>query len=102
MTTRPPRGRTSTATARPASSLERGVLDHPSHQLTERNARMGRDLGHQRGLGHAGLRVDFETEQTPRPLRGIVVAEIRTAHPPAPERTMGRKRQSSDLLVNIW
>ena len=72
--------------------LQRGVLHHPSHQLAERDARMGREFGHQRRLGHAGLGVDLEADEFLRP-RTVVIAEIRPAHAPAAERAMRRKRQ---------
>src|SRR5215831_5808126 len=74
------------ATAGSRSAVERGVLDHPSHQLIERDPRMRRELGHERRLGHAGLSVDFETDESPGPLDALVVAEIRTAHAPAAQR----------------
>ena len=56
------------ARERRRSPVQRGVLDHPSHQLIERHARMGREFGHERGFGHAGLRVDLETDESLRPL----------------------------------
>src|SRR5438309_9689946 len=88
------------ALARATSAIERGVLDHPSHQLIERDARVRRKLGHERRLGHAGLRVDLETDESPGPLDAVVVAEIRSAHAPAAQRAMRRQCYSSDLLVN--
>ena len=84
------------------SAIERGVLDHPSHQLIKRNPRVRRELGHQRRLCHAGLGVDLETGKSPSPVNAVVVAEIRTAHAPTPERTMRQESESSGLLVNIW
>ncbi len=47
------------------SAVERGILDHPLHQLVERDARMCCELGHQRRLGHAGLRIDLEARPVP-------------------------------------
>src|SRR3981081_2847920 len=59
---------------RAMSSVERGVLDHPFHELIERDAGMCRELGHKRRLGHSRLRVDFEADQPSRPLNPVVVA----------------------------
>src|SRR5262249_7366419 len=67
--------RGASAIARLLSAVERDVLDHPLHELIERDARVRREFGHERRLGHAGLRVDFETNESPRPLDAIVVAE---------------------------
>src|SRR5438105_14362534 len=80
------------APARAISAIERGVLDHPSHELIERDARMRCELGHERRLGHAGLRVDLETDKSPSPFDALVVAEVRTAHAPAAQRAMRRQR----------
>ena len=80
------------AIARLLSAVERDVLDHPLHELIERDARVRRKFGHERRLGHAGLRVDFETNESPRTLDAIVVAEIRTAHASAAQRAMRRQR----------
>src|SRR5215471_4044673 len=76
----PQPGQCARASASSPSAVERGVLDHPLHQLIERDALMRRELGHKRRLGHAGLGVHFETDKSPRPLDVVVVAEIRTAH----------------------
>ena len=63
---------------------------------------MHRKFRHQRGFGHAGLRVDFETDETSSPFNSVIPAKVGAADPPASEGTMSRKRQSSDLLVNKW
>jgi len=88
----PTRAPAAGATGRSASAIERGVLDHPSDQLIKGDARMRRELGHERRLRHPGLRIHFEADQPSRPLNAIVVAEIRPAHSPAAERTMCRNR----------
>ena len=53
--------------ASPASAVERGVLDHPLHQLIERDARMRGEFRHERCFGHAGMGIDFEAERPPVP-----------------------------------
>src|SRR5215471_19584245 len=88
--------------ARARSSVQRGILHHPSHQLFEWHPRIGCEFRDKRGLGHSGLGVDLKADQSPCPLNAIVVAEIRTANAPAPKRTMRQESQSSGLLVNIW
>ena len=55
-------------------------------------ARMGREFGHKRRLGHAGLSVHLEAEQSLRPLDAVVVAEIRPAHAPAAESLVRPQR----------
>ena len=44
----------------PPSSIQGGVVHHPSNQLTERKACVGREFRHKRRLGHPRLSVDFE------------------------------------------
>src|SRR4029078_6248226 len=83
------------------SAVERGVLDHPFHQLFERDPRVRREFGHKRRLGHSALGGDLKTDQYPL-IHAVVVTKIRTADTPTPERAMRLKSQSSDLLVNIW
>src|SRR6476469_3994231 len=80
------------ASARSLSAVERGILDHPLHQLVEHDARMCCELGNQRRFRHAGLRIHFEAHQSPRPLDAVVVADVRTAHAPAAQRAMRRQR----------
>src|SRR3954471_7362281 len=88
-----PRDRPRANTSAPSlSAVERGILDHPLHQLVERDARMCCEFGHQRRFRHAGLRIHFEAHQSPRPLDAVVVAEVRTAHAPAAQRAMRRQR----------
>src|ERR1700743_1285614 len=84
------------------SSVQRGILHHPSNQLFERDARIGCELRDQRRLGHSGLGIDLKADQSLRPFHAIVVSEIRTANAPTPERTMRQEGESSGLLVNIW
>src|SRR5262245_40338814 len=71
-----------------ASAIERGVLHHPLHQLFERDAGVERELRYERRFSHPGLGIDFEAEQSPRPLYPVVVTEVPAAHTPAAERTM--------------
>jgi hypothetical protein len=61
---------------------------------------MGRQFGHQRHLGHAGLGVDLEADEIP--IRTGVEAEIRSANSPAAKGAVRRKRQIPRPLVNIW
>ena len=67
-------------------------FDHPSHKLVKRNARVTRELGHERGLGHARLCVDLETDQSLRPLEAVVEAEIRPTYAAAAERLVRPQR----------
>src|SRR6185295_8379528 len=80
------------AAERSRSAIERGVLDHPSHKLIERDARVCRELRYERGFGHPRLSIDLETDQASRPLDPVVVTEVRAAHPSAAERPMRRQR----------
>jgi hypothetical protein len=73
------------------SAIERGVLDHPSHQLFKRNARVRRERGQQRRFGYSRLRIDFETDEPSRPLDPVVITKVRPAHAPAAERAMRRQ-----------
>ena len=61
---------------------------------------MGRQLRHQRHLGHAGLSVDLETDEVP--IQTGVKAEIRPAYSPAAKGAVRRNRQIPRSLVNIW
>ena len=50
---------------------------------------MGRQLGYQGRLGHAGLRVDLQYDEFTRTSGAIVVSKIRTAHAAAAKCLMG-------------
>src|SRR6266540_6616357 len=84
-----------------ASPVERGILDHPLHQFAERDAGIGSELGNERGLGHAGLRVDLKADQSRRSAEAIVVTEIRATDAAAAERAMRGRREPADLLVDL-
>ena len=45
-------------------------------------------LGHQRGLGHAGLRVDLQHDELTRTSGAVVVAEIGTTDAATSESAM--------------
>ena len=66
------------------SSVAGSVLHHPSHKLAKRIARMGRHLGHQARLGHAGLRVDLKDDEIPGSSRRVVVSQVGAADPRQP------------------
>ena len=83
-----------------ASAVDRGILHHPSYQLIEGDARVSGELRHERGLGHARLRIDFKTDQIPRP--PIVAAKVGPAHAATAKRTVSGQCESADFLVNIW
>src|SRR5204863_3215541 len=83
-----PASRWSTRTLPVATSL----LHHPAHELGERQSRMCRQLGYQRGRGHAGLGIHFQADQLARAAGGVVVAEVRPRNAPAAQCFMGRQR----------
>ena len=53
---------------------------------------MRRELGDERGFGHAGLGVDLQADQFPRPLDPVVEAEIRSTYAAAAERLVRPQR----------
>src|SRR5579862_4174614 len=83
-----------------ASTVGRGVVHHPSHQLIERDASIRGKLGHERCLGHARLCIDLKTDQLTR--SPIVIAKVCAAYAAAAERVMGGQGKSAYFLVNIW
>src|ERR1700683_878260 len=94
---RPLRSQLNTSTA---STVGRGVVHHPSHQLIERDASVSGKLGHKRCLGHTRLCIDLKTDQlTSSP---IVITKVRTAYAAAAKRVVGSQSESADFLVNIW
>ncbi len=58
---------------------------------------MGRQVGHQRGLGQAGLRVDLQHDELARTSGAVVVSKVRTAYAAAAERHVRPQSQLLDI-----
>ncbi len=54
---------------------------------------MGRHFRRERGLGHAGLGVDFQYDEFARAFGTVVVSEVGPADAATPESPMRLKRQ---------
>ncbi len=81
--------------------IQRGVLDHPAHQLFEADAGVLRELGHQRHFGHAGLGIHLQAGETLGAAETVVVAEVGAADAAAAERAVRGQRQAPAFLVNF-
>src|SRR3569623_1369993 len=77
------------------------VLHHPADQVLEGKADVTGLLGHQRGRRHAGLAVDFETDEIAVAVCPVVEAEDRPRHAPAAEMLMGLLAYFLYFLVYI-
>ncbi len=63
------------------------------------DAGMTRDVGDQRGRGHAGLRIDLEQIEAAGLACDVVVAQIGAADAAAAERPMGAERDVERLVI---
>ena len=88
----PTLGRSPGAGPHRRSPVQRGVFDHPSHQLIERHARVNCELGHKRSFGHAGLGVDLKTDQPLHPRGLVVITKVSAGHASTAEGVMRLER----------
>ncbi len=93
-------GRKGRGELRAHRSQEASSTIHRTNSPNEKSYK-GRHFWHERGLGHPGLGVDFQHDESARAVRPVVVAKVRATDAATAERPMSLERQLLNLLVNI-